>query len=748
MNSSTARAYWPLNEGRGKTAREDVSGFDSSIHYVFNDAKYKPPSDPMWRKGVNGEALLCDGYSTWIAHPRARFETPVEAFTVAAWVAPRTFEAAIGGQLSAIVNQHDRLAEQGFIVGTSTHGAWSLQIGTGRSWHEIWSSEALLPRHEWAFVVATFHSVSGSLCLYLDGERVARDIVERGALIQPAVKDVLIGRHNEPVQLSAFEANLFDGLIDSVGIDGVAWDAAHVKSAYLDALRPHGGAKPLADTRPRRSRYDGDIHRPQYHFIPPQHWMNEPHAILHFRGKYHVMYQHNAHGPFWHNITWGHAISDDLVHWKDLPDAIVTQRGSVAPDGVWSGSASTNADGNPVLFFTAGNFATSPNQATGLARSTFATDSDDNLTHWTLHDSPVTTLDRKIEVMGRKLLPDEFRDPFVWREDGFWCQLVGAGVQDIGGTALLYTSDDLVNWTYRKPFMVGDMTRFPVVSMMWELPVFLPVGEGKHIFLFSPWWAPGYPSAHFLKYVPYWIGTWDVHTLTFTPDHEKPQIFDYGQHFTGPSGTVDANGRTIIFNIAQTKRDAQMSYDLGWDGNAGLPLELFMRSGELRLRPATELESLRGQHLVSLSGVSLAAANAALSGVGGGMLEIHFELAVPVGERIEFAVRRSATGEESTAIFYDRSTCQFGIDRERSSLSDTVHQRGVQSGPLDIGEESFNLHIYLDRSMIEAYANERKSITSRIYPRRADATGLQLFGDEGWIIKRLDIWKMCSAYND
>lgn len=748
MNSPTVRAYWPLNEGRGKTAHEAVSDFDSPIHYVFNDAKYKPPSDPMWRKGVSGEALLCDGYSTWIAHPQASFQTPVDALTVAAWVAPRTFEAAIGGQLSAIINQHDRMAEQGFILGTSTHGTWSFQFGTGSGWHEIWSREALLPRHEWAFVVATFDSASGSLCLYMDGEQVACETIERGARIQPSIKEVLIGRHNEPVQLSAFEANLFDGLIDSVLIDGVAWDASRVKASYAEALRPHGNAKPLADTRPRRSRYDGDIHRPQYHFIPPQHWMNEPHAILHFRDKYHVMYQHNAHGPFWHNITWGHAVSGDLVHWKDLPDAIITERGTVAPDGIWSGSASVDADGNPVLFFTAGNFATSPNQATGLARSTFSTDSNVDLTHWTLHDTPITTLDRSIEVMGHKLLPDEFRDPFVWREDGFWCQLVGAGVQDLGGTALLYTSNDLVNWTYRKPFLVGDMARYPVVSMMWELPVFLPVGEGKHIFLFSPWWAPGHPSAHFLKYVPYWIGTWDTRKLTFTPDHEKPQIFDYGQHFTGPSGTVDENGRTIIFNIAQTKRDAQMSYDLGWDGNAGLPLELFTRNGELCLRPVTELEMLRGQHLISLTDTPLHAANRALSGVGGVMLEIQLEIVVPAGERIELAVRRSSGGEESTAIFYDQSISQFGIDRERSSLNANVHQRGIQSGPLEIEDETLRLHVYLDHSMIEAYANERKSVTSRVYPSRADATGLSLVGRNNLTVKRLDVWEMCSAYND
>jgi sucrose-6-phosphate hydrolase SacC (GH32 family) len=426
-------------------------------------------------------------------------------------------------------------------------------------------------------VVATFDSTARQLSLYIDGELVANQSCGANLSIQPARKDLLIGKHNRPMQIShVFEANMFDGIIDELRMYGTAWGAAQVKDSFDSYLEPFGGQKPVPDTGPRRYRYDGDRHRPRYHFLPPQHWMNEPHALLHFKGKYHIMYQHNAHGPFWHDISWGHAVSDDLVHWKDLPDAIVPDKDTVAPDGIWSGSASLDGAGNPVLFITAGNHAMNPNQMTGLARSTYPQDGDLELKNWIVHQKPVTMLDQRIEIMGHRVLPKEFRDPFVWREGNLWCQLVGAGVQDIGGTTLLYTSTDLENWEYKGPFLVGDMKRYPLVSMMWELPVFLPLGRGKHIFLFSPWWSPDQMSAHFLRYVPYWIGVWDAKTLQFTPDHEKPRIFDYGEHFTGPSGGVDAYGRTILLNIAQMKRDPQMSYDSGWDGNAGLPIILFL----------------------------------------------------------------------------------------------------------------------------------------------------------------------------
>jgi hypothetical protein len=416
LNGNSLRGWWKFDEGHGKTTHEQISGVDDHIAYIFNNARYKPSSDPMWRDGIHGQALLFDGYSTWVTHPVNAFQTPTRAVTLSAWVAPRTFESGIGGQLSAIVNQHDRLSQQGFVFGTFTHGAWSLQVGTGSDWLEVWSDAIRLPRHAWTHIAAVFDSAEGYMRLYQNGKHVAEQSFEAGKPLQPAAKDLLIGKHNTPVRFDhAFEANCFDGLIDELKIDAVAWTEAQVNAAYQADLKANHGHAPSPDTRPRRSRYDGDKHRPQYHFIPPQHWMNEPHALLHFKGFYHITYQHNAHGPFWHNISWGHAVSDDLVHWKDVPDAIITEKDSVAPDGIWSGSANIDGEGNPVLFFTAGNHAMNPNQMTGLARSTYKDDGDLQLTTWIVHDTPVTVLDQNLEIMGHKVMPFEFRDSFVWR---------------------------------------------------------------------------------------------------------------------------------------------------------------------------------------------------------------------------------------------------------------------------------------------------------------------------------------------
>ncbi|MFB9480688.1 GH32 C-terminal domain-containing protein [Streptomyces filamentosus] len=754
-------AHWDFTEGQGTTTREKVSQAADPISYVFTNAQYKPNSDPLWRPkneadGVLSGALLFDGYSTWVTRAADQTQLSTDGLTLEAWVAPRAFEWGDDGKPSVVVNQQDKAAKRGFSLGVGRHGRWQFGIGTGDAWYEVTVPKpAALAAGKWAHLSAVFAPNEGAIRLFLNGEQVAQTAVPTTARLAKADVPLIIGRHNQPAIINGtFAVNMFNGLIDEVKVHNSALTPASVTAGHQKDVQSFaGGTTPKAQMEMDRSRYDGDRYRPGYHFTAPNHWMNEPHAPIQYKGKYHLFYQFNSHGPYWHNIAWGHTVSEDLVHWRDLPVALAPTEDSVAPDGVWSGDAAYDENGVPVLLFTAGNDAQRPNQATGLARPVDPADTD--LVEWKMDPTLVTSQTADLNVgAGRKVRFGDFRDPFVWQEGDTWFQLMGSGVQstdgkDIGGTALLYTSKNLTDWTYSGPLMVGDVAAHPKTGQVWELPTFLPIGKDaqgreRRALLINPAFPAG-PGEYSSKYVYYWVGTWDAANRRWTPDTTEPKLMDYGDHFTGPSGTVDDKGRSLVFSIAQDRRTERAHYDAGWAHNAGLPIELSMRpDGDLGFRPVEEVSRLHtGAPLLDITTpTSLADANNRLAGIKGDML--HIKLTMERGSAGTFGldVLRSPGDEERTRLFYDAPAGQLGVDRTRSGNNSSAEPGfGIHKGPLTLTNNTLTLDVFVDRSMIEAYANDHKSITTRAYPFRQDSLGLRLFGD-GSTVKSMTVWKM------
>ncbi|SES05576.1 Sucrose-6-phosphate hydrolase SacC, GH32 family [Salipaludibacillus aurantiacus] len=752
-------SHWPLDEGDGNKTADEEMDYTDTIHYVFNNAVDKPSTDPLWREGIVNHGLLFDGYSTWVERDAEDFVKLDNTFSLEAWVAPRAYEWGNEGKKSAIINQQNANNAQGFILGMGRHGSWSFEAGVNGEWFEVWADEdAPLEKFEWSHIVATLDGSRNVMELYLNGEKVGETDLPRNSTFVPASEPLRIGKHNEPAIINGvFTANMFNGMMDEIKVHGAALDEEEVSekyAAYADGFENGEHPEPYLDYE--RSRYDEDRHRPQYHLISPEHWMNEPHAPFYFEGKYHIFYQHNPQGPYWNHIHWGHAVSDDMIHWEDMPIALAPEGGSVSPDGVWSGDATFDADGNPVLLFTAGDDSKTPNQMVGLAESTFPEDGDVNLPQWNMHDEPVNVQEENLHADEGEVMFGQFRDPYVWEEDGTWYQLVSSGIMDggehVGGTALLYTSDDLYEWEYEGPFFTGDVQQYPATGHVWELPVFLPLtdedGEetGKYAFFINPWYD-GY-SEHDVKYVWHWIGEWDRENHKFVPDHEEPRLFDYGEHFTGPSGFEDHDGRSVLYSIAQDRRSEQAHYDAGWAHNAGLPLSLSLTGeNELGIEPIEEVKNLRGEQLISKNNVSVSELQETLSQVQGDMLEINVEVENADAEAFGLNLRQSDDLREKTLLYYDFSDEKLGIDRNRSSLDPDV-RKGIHEGELSLNDETLQLQIFLDRSMVEAYANGKRSITSRVYPTM-DAMGLDIWSEGGDVqVLSFEVWEMTSAYGE
>ena len=245
-------------------------------------------------------------------------------------------------------------------------------------------------------------------------------------------------------------------------------------------------------------------HRPRYHFLPPSGWMNDPNGLIQWEGRYHLFYQYSPEFgdvPDSHRAAtlkhWGHAVSDDLVHWEHWPVALTPTPGGPDKDGCYSGCAVDN-NGVPTLVYT-GVFP----QCACIATST------DGLVTWTKHPAnPV------VAAPPDGLAVPGFRDHSVWRndepglhdpmeiggadlassEDDGWHQVIGSGVRGVGGTALHYTSPDLIRWRYRGQLFTGDAE---LTGAMWECPDFFPLDE-QHVLMVS-----AHPGA---TAVVYWVG--------------------------------------------------------------------------------------------------------------------------------------------------------------------------------------------------------------------------------------------------
>ena len=328
-----------------------------------------------------------------------------------------------------------------------------------------------------------------------------------------------------------------------------------------------------------------------------------------------------------------------------------------------------------------------------------------------------------------------YRDPSVWREaDGSWYMVHGAGITGVGGAALLYRSPDLVDWEYLGPIHVGDLTRREPVwtGSMWECPQLFPLGD-KHVLIVAVW------HDRTLNYAAYAVGAFDG--ARFTPEREG--ILDAGLLYA-PQTMLDDQGRRILFGWLREGRGREAMQAAGWSGVMSLPWILTLRAdGALGVAPAPELEALRGDPVRHADLALAPGAHATLPDIGGDCLELAAEFERGDAARLGLIVRRSPDGAEQTRIAYEPASGRLVVDRERASL-DAATERTPHAATLALADgEPLRLRVFLDRSTIEIFANERLALTSRVYPTRADSLGLGLFAEGGSArLRALAAWPM------
>lgn len=439
----------------------------------------------------------------------------------------------------------------------------------------------------------------------------------------------------------------------------------------------------------------GDPLRPSYHLLTPAFWVNDPNGPLYYRDAYHMFMQHNPYGPESAHKSWAHAVSTDLAHWQMLPIALVPGPGAYDKDGIYSGCCVLDGD-IPSILYT----GVHP-EVQCLARS------HDGMHTWDKHDhNPVIPERPRDDLVG-------FRDPFAWSEGDGWYMVLGSGIVGQGGTALLYHSHDLELWTYLQPLCIG-------FGRNWECPNFFSLGD-RHMLVVSPHGDVLYSLGEYraLRFAP---GPW--------------QSLDLGgpRGFYAPNCLLDPRGRRIMWGWI--RGGGTVGYP--WDGCLSLPRVLTLRpDGRLGQEPAPELSALRGEHWQFERMPLGPGGSLALKGVQGDSLELAVELAPGRSSSVGLAVRCSADQAEQFPIVWD-------LAGERLTAGDVGGAFRLLSG-----EETLRLRVFLDRSVLEVYANGRVCLTTRLYPKRGDALGVRLFAHGGSAQARsLEVWALSSAWDN
>lgn len=282
-------------------------------------------------------------------------------------------------------------------------------------------------------------------------------------------------------------------------------------------------------------------YRPKFHFTPAKNWMNDPNGLVWHKGEYHLFFQYNPFGREWGHMSWGHAVSKDLLNWEELPVAIPK-----GEDGaIYSGSAVSI--GNEIIAIYTRNKDKVQTQC-------IATSTDNGRTFIKFAGNPVLDLDM-----------EHFRDPKVFRYLDHWIMAV---VKAEEFTVCFYSSFDLKSWKLESEFgKVG------AIGGQWECPDLFPLlVDGEELWVLLVSLNPG--GIRNTSGTQYFVGDFDG--TTFTPRYltDEPRWVDYGScNYAGVTFNNEPNNKRIFIgwlNSWQKKSHPETS----WVGSMTIPREL------------------------------------------------------------------------------------------------------------------------------------------------------------------------------
>jgi sucrose-6-phosphate hydrolase SacC (GH32 family)/catechol 2,3-dioxygenase-like lactoylglutathione lyase family enzyme len=413
-------------------------------------------------------------------------------------------------------------------------------------------------------------------------------------------------------------------------------------------------------TQDDRIRDSDDLYReryrPRFHFTSRRGWNNDPNGLVYHDGQYHLFYQHNPYGWNWGNMHWGHAVSTDLVHWRELGEAIMPDRfgtifsGSAVVDWRNTGGFQTGEAKSIICFYTSAGGQVKP-QVPFTQSLAFSTDNGTTFTKFS--GNPVVNH-----------ILDSNRDPkVIWHEPtNKWIMALYLVNNDF----TLLSSPDLKAWTRLSDFQIPEASECPD---LFELPVDGNPQKTKWVF----WAANG----------SYRIGSFDG--KSFTAENGVLKAYAGGTAYAAQtySGIPKSDNRRIQIPWLQCAMTG-----MPFNQQMGFPVELTLRTTNDGIRlhsaPVEEISRILGREW-SWKSRRVEPGHDLLEGIVGDSFDILAEIAVGEAAEIEIAVR-------GIPVVYD--------------VRKRLLTCGDHSAPLEPEHGRIRLRILVDRASIEIFGND------------------------------------------
>lgn len=410
----------------------------------------------------------------------------------------------------------------------------------------------------------------------------------------------------------------------------------------------------------------------------PDNWINDPNGFIYYKGKYHLFYQYFPYAPMWGTMHWGHAVSDDLLHWKHLEPAIFPTK-AYDRDGIFSGSA-IEKDGKLYLYYSAVQYIVTDEENIHVpvdgqyevGQAMLISEDGYHFDNWNNKSLLIPS-----HVDARITDAADNRDPKVWEENGQYYMILGSTDGFREGKVLFYRSNDAISWNYANQYK-GKRWGY-----MMECPDLFSV-EGQYVFLGSVIGDIQDGKENESQTICA-LAQFDTKQCGLKVE-EQSYYVDYGLDFYAPQTNLDAEGRRVMIGWMRMSQPIQENDEKAWIGMMTMPRVIEVKNNHIYFRPHPNVKNAFTKRIADIREaynqpyrISLKLPEGACLNVGGYQIE--------------------------------RKEARISVNRESVYCEKSNYRMQFTTPEIKDGDE---LDIYVNHHIIEIYINDGEYVISNI----------------------------------